>query len=47
MDIEYKKIVLLGLAPSVVAVQLSLFRELFESCEFHIYKNMVLWEACG
>lgn len=40
MDIEHRKIQLLGLAPSVVAVQLSLLRERFKNCEFHIYKNI-------
>jgi len=40
MDSTFKKIHLLGLAPSAIALQLSLLQERYGECEFHIYKNI-------
>jgi sugar O-acyltransferase (sialic acid O-acetyltransferase NeuD family) len=39
-----KKIHLLGLAPSSIAIQLSLLKERYGECEFHIYKNIQVSE---
>ena len=44
MKTNYKIIHLLGLAPSSIAVPLSLIREKYRDCEFHIYKNVEVHE---
>ena len=40
MASDYKNVHLLGMAPSSIALQLSLLRERYGECKFHIYKNI-------
>lgn len=40
MGTNFKNIHLLGLAPSAIALHLSLLQERYGECEFHIYKNI-------
>jgi len=42
MGSNFKIIHLLGLAPSAIALQLSLLQEKYGECEFHIYKNILV-----
>lgn len=45
MKTDLNKVHLLGLAPSSIAIQLSLLREKLGDCEFHIYKNIEVTET--